>query len=116
MTSTFLTSISATCIFITRTVVPDVYDDDGNDTYTETPVPVGGCLFAPGGSTETLGNQDTVVTNPTLYVPTGVTVPQVIDAIQVPGVGEFEVDGSPSVWPANPTGWSIVIKLRAVSG
>lgn len=103
-----------TCTFITRTVTGQ--DADGNDTYTDTPVSVPGCLFAPGASSETLGNQDTVVDQPSLYVPTGSPVPNVIDAVVVPGFGQFEVDGSPNQWPANPTGYSIVLKLKQVTG
>lgn len=106
---------TVTCTFITRTKT-GTRDALGNDQYAPSDVAVAGCLFAPGGGAETLGNQDTVVDTPTLYAPTGAPVPAVIDAVVVPGVGQFEVDGSPSVWPANATGFSIVIKLRAVAG
>lgn len=111
---TFMGIPTMICTFITRTRTG--VDADGNDVYTPSSVAVAGCLFAPGGSVETLGNQDTVVTQPTLYVPTGTVIPSVIDAIAVPGNGTLEVDGVPQSWPANPTGYSIVIKLRAVLG
>lgn len=107
-----------TCTFITRTVTST--DADGNDVHTDTPLAVPGCVFAPGGSTETLGNQDTVVEQPTVYAPTGTRVDS-LSAVTVPGFGTFEVDGTPSAWPPHPfTGRqpanSVVVKLRAVTG
>lgn len=99
---------------------PTGVDADGNDEYTPTPLVVPGCVYAPGGSTETLGNQDTVVTQPTLYVPAG-TVLGVIDQAVIPGVGTFDVDGDPQDWPAHPvTGWqpsnSVVVRLKGTTG
>lgn len=107
-----------TCTFITRTLTGQ--DADGNDVYTDVPVPVPGCVFAPGGSTETLGNQDTVTDQPTVYAPTGTAV-DAVSAVTIPGFGTYEVDGSPNFWPANPmTGWqppnSVVVKLKQVTG
>lgn len=112
---TFMLQATVTCTFITRT--KSGVDADGNDAYTSSSASVGGCLFAPGGSTETLGNQDTVVTQPSLYVPTGTVLPSPIDAVVVPVAGQFEVDGTPQSWPSDAgTGYSIVIKLRQVTG
>lgn len=110
---TFMSQAQFTCTFITRTKTGT--DPDGNDVYTESGVPIEGCLFAPGASAETLGSQDTVVDQPTVYAPTGSPVPAVVDAVSVLGV-TYEVDGNPNQWPANPTGYSIVIKLKAATG
>lgn len=95
-------------------------DPLGNKTYTPTSRSVKGCVYAPGGSVETLGGQDTVVTQPTLYMPAG-TMPDPIDQVTVPGFGTFEVDGQPQIWPKNPfTGWQpsnpVVVRLLQVSG
>lgn len=110
---TTFASVTFTCTFISRTISGQ--DADGNDEYTTVSTSVPGCLFAPGPSAETLGNQDTVTDQPTLYAPTGTAV-NAIDAVIVPGFGMYEVDGSPNVWPGNPTGFGVVVKLRAVSG
>lgn len=95
-------------------------DADGNDVYTATNVKVPGCAFAPAGSVETLGNQDTVTSTPQLYLPSG-TVVAAIDQIIIPTQGTFEVDGEPADWGSHPmTGWTpsnnIVLKLRQVTG
>lgn len=113
-----------TCTFITRT--PSGTDPTGNTTYTNVSRSVPGCMYAPGSSSETmgdrltLGTQDTVVTKPTLYAPAG-TVVGSVDRVTVPGFGTFEVDGDPQVWPAHPrTGWlpsnPVVVHLRQVTG
>lgn len=99
---------------------PTGADADGNDTYTTTNRVVPGCVYAPGGSVEVLGNQDTVTTQPTVYAPTG-TVLGAIDQAIVPGYGTFEVDGLPQAWPRHPqTGWlppnSVVVRLKNVTG
>lgn len=79
------------------------------------------CTYAPGASTEAAdGQSDQVVTQPTIYAPLGVPV-TAVDQIVVPGVGTFEVDGTPEVWPANPFSnrtppRPVVIRLKAVAG
>lgn len=103
------------CQFITRTKTGT--DGLGNPVYVDgASVSVPGCLLAPGGSTETLGNQDTTDDQPTLYVPNGAPVPTAIDVVVHPTAGRFEVDGSPDVWPATAGGYSIVVRLRQVTG
>ncbi len=113
------TPFGITVTFITRGVaVPDVR---GNDTFphpVSTVVP--NCLYAPGGSTELVQGQDMVTSQPTVYAPTGTNVGSP-DSATIPGIGTFEVDGSPNAWPVHPmTGWqpahSVVVKLKAVSG
>lgn len=112
-------SFTLTATFHVHTVSGE--DAGGVDTYTVTDLPVDGCVFAPGGSVETLGGRDTVVDQPSLYCPAAAASVQAIDTVSVPGFGDFEVDGRPSVYPPNPfTGWvpdqSVVIRLRAVAG
>lgn len=92
-----------------------------NVTYSTTDVSVDGCVFAPGGSTEILGNRDTVLDQPTLYCPAVAAAQTAVDSVTVPGFGDFEVDGRPDAYPVNPwSGWlpdqSVVVKLRAVTG
>jgi hypothetical protein len=99
---------------------PTGKDGYGNDTYTPTPTVVPGCVFAPGGSTESVQGQDRVIDQPTVYAPTG-TPATAYDQATVPGYGTCDVDGKPGAWPPNPfTGWqppnSVVIKLKAVTG
>jgi hypothetical protein len=99
---------------------PTGQDQYGNDTYTPVETTVPGCLFAPGGSTETVNGQDVVVTQPTVYAPTGTPVTAYDKAI-VTGYGTFDVDGKPQAWPPSPfSGWqprnSVVIRLREVQG
>lgn len=108
-----------TCTFVTR-VDSGTKDAHGNPIYTDTPTPVASCGFAPGDTTELLGDQDTVTADATLYAPTGTAV-AAVDAVTVPGYGTFEVLGQAAVWPAHPrTGWqpsnSVVIRLRRVTG
>lgn len=103
-----------TVTLVSRTVTG--VDTDGNDTYTTVETPVQAQAFDPGGSIEVLGDQDTVTTTPTLYLPPSVAVGSV-DAVIVNGV-TYEVDGSPSTYTNPFTGWTpgTVVKLRAVVG
>jgi hypothetical protein len=95
----------------------DSYNDD---VYGTTSTTVAGCLYAPGGSVDLVQGQEQVITQPTLYMPTGTDV-TAVDQITVPGFGTFEVDGPPQVWPPHPrTGWqptnSVVVRLKQVTG
>lgn len=95
---------------------PTGIDADGNDVYTPTSATVTAQFFNPGTSSEILGNQDTVISQPELGLPPG-TVVGPIDAVTVGGV-TYEVDGSPNS-PTNPfTGWApgVVVKLKQVTG
>ncbi len=91
-------------------------DQYGNDVYTDADSVVTGCVFAPAGSTETLQGQNTVVDQPTLYVPTSVDV-EAVDAITVRGV-RYEVDGTPVRFTSPWTGWTppTVVRLKGVTG
>lgn len=102
--------------WVARTLT-GIKDSYGNDVYTDTPVSTQG-VFAPGGSTETTQGGDTVVTQPTVYLPDMAVTP--VDRIVVNGE-TFEVDGQPRNWPANAfTGWRpdypLEVPLRRVTG
>lgn len=93
-------------------------DSFGNDVYAVVQSTVDG-VYAPGSSSEQVQGQDVVVTQPTVYLPTGTDVDSV-DALTIGGL-IYEVDGQPSIWPAHPfTGWqpefSVEVRLRRVTG
>jgi hypothetical protein len=93
-------------------------DSFGNDTYIVTTETVDG-IYAPGASAEQVQGQETVTTQPTVYLRTGTDV-SAVDAVTIFGQ-TYEVDGEPSAWPPNPfTGWqpefSVVVPLRRVTG
>lgn len=90
-------------------------DADGNTTWTETSVTVTGA-FAPGGSSELIQGQDTVITQPTVYLPSGTAV-QPTDRVTVAGL-TYEVDGSPNEWinPFTGSDFGVEVKLQRVTG
>lgn len=96
-------------------------DADGNDTYLDRDSTVGGCAFAPGGSTELTQGQDLITTQPTVYVPreslpTGVSV-AAIDAVTARGV-RYQVDGEPQDFRSPFTLFTppLVIRLKNATG
>lgn len=107
---------NATVTVITRTVTGQ--DDYGDDIYGETTTAVDG-VFAPGGSSELVQGQDTVVYKPTVYLPAGTAVSPV-DAVEINGQ-RYTVDGQPNDWSGlSPSGWvpdfPIVVQLERVTG
>lgn len=113
MTVTYTSAITV----VARTVTGQ--NSDGGDIYTDTTTVVDG-VFAPGGSTETTQAGDTVVTQPTVYLPA--PAPAAIDQVIVGGV-TYEVQGDPADWSIQPnpfTGWvpdlPVVVPLRRVTG
>lgn len=108
---------NVTVTLITRTVTGR--DQYGNDQYGETSTTVGG-VFAPGGSSELVQGQDTVISKPTVYLPAGTGV-SAVDAIVVGGL-RYTVDGQPADWTAGSpfTGWvpqfPVVVQLQRVTG
>lgn len=95
-------------------------DDRGNATFTPTTRQVWDCTFNPGSSAEVLNGGDQVTTQPTVFAPTGTSV-AAVDQLDVPGIGVFDVDGTPEVWGPNPFSGriarrSVVIKLKQVTG
>jgi urease alpha subunit len=92
-------------------------DADGNDVFGSTPLTIEGCDFSPGTSTEILGSQDTVISQPTVWFPVGAAIPQAIDKVIVQGV-TYDIDGGPNVTTNPWTGWTPgpFVKLKAVTG
>lgn len=86
----------------------------GNDVFSTSSTDVLGA-FTPGGSSEQVQGQDTVITQPTVYLPAGTDV-SAVDAIDVEG-DRYEVDGSPNDWQNPFTGWrpGVEVKLRRVT-
>jgi hypothetical protein len=94
-------------------------DGYGNDIVAETQQTARG-VYAPGSSAEVAAaGSDVVTTQPTVYLPEGVTV-HASDVVMVGG-RRFQVDGDPRVWPQHPfTGWRpalpVEVALRAATG
>lgn len=90
-------------------------DSYGNDVYGETTTTVVGA-FAPGGSSELIQGQDTVITQPTVYLPAGTDVTSV-DEVEVNGL-RYLVDGEPNAWVSPFTGWApgVEVRLERVTG
>lgn len=100
----------------------------GQPTYSETLTGTVGA-FAPGGSAETLNSSDTVVDQPTVYLPVDTDV-TAVDAViiepalddngdPVAGTGvRYDVDGDPKVWVSPFTRWApgVEVRLRRVTG
>ncbi len=99
---------------ITRTVTGR--DSMGNRTYTPVETTVTGA-FAPAGSTELVQGQDTIISNPTIYLTDGTPAPAPTARIVVRGV-TFEVDGEPLVFHNPFTGSEpgAVVRLVRVDG
>lgn len=90
-------------------------DTYGNDVLTDvTSTTVG--AFAPTGSTELIQGQDTVITQPSVYLPAGTDV-TALDRVTIRGV-TYDVDGTPQDWRHPVTGWQpgIVVRLQNVTG
>lgn len=89
-------------------------DAFGNDTFSTTSQTVVGA-YSPGGSSEQVQGQDVVVTQPTVYLPTGTDL-RAVDAIDIGGE-RFEVDGTPGEWQNPFTGWrpGLEVRLRRVA-
>jgi hypothetical protein len=87
----------------------------GNDTFTTSAGTARG-VFAPGASVEQIQGQDTVTSQPIVYLEATADV-RAIDAVVIAGI-TYEVDGVPNVWTSPWTGWSpgIEVRLRTVSG
>lgn len=104
-----------TVTLITRTISGQ--NAQGNDVFTTTSTSIPNCAFDPGTSIEILNGRDTVITQPTVYLPSEAQSVFPIDAVTVNGT-TYEVDASPN-YNVNPfTGWQpgIVVKLKQVTG
>lgn len=89
-------------------------DDYGNPTWTTSEVVVPGCLVAWTGSSEDHDNADRLVDSATVYDMGGTwPVGGTVNGVVLDGQ-EWEIDGSPAVWPGSIGG--VVVQLRRVSG
>jgi hypothetical protein len=75
-------------------------DDDGNDTRVASETSISGVAFAPAGSTELVQGQDTVITQDTVYLPTGASLPLATDKVRARG-RLYNIEGDPQVF-VNP--------------
>jgi hypothetical protein len=98
---------------VTRTKGPP--DALGNDTWTAITTTARGA-FAPAGSVEQVQGQDTVTTQPKVYLPPDTKL-TAVDAVTVDGV-TYEVDGVPELWVNPFTGhrFGIEVRLKDVTG
>lgn len=101
------------------TVTLDPYSGEPDDLDWTTPdaLVISDCGFDPGGSLEpTEVGRTSVITQPTVYAPTGADV-TAQDRLVCRGV-TYDVDGQPAAWRSPFTGWlpGTVIKLREVAG
>jgi hypothetical protein len=93
-------------------------DSDGNDVYDPATVTVTGA-FAPEGSTELIQGQDTVISNPTIYLSPDSPIPAATDKVRRELTGEtFDIDGQPAVFVNPFTGDQpgAVLRLERVTG
>lgn len=109
-----------TVILHHRTLAAD-RDADGNDVFIPGDTSVEGCAFAPAGSTEVVQGQDTVTTQPTVYIPrdeipAGVSI-TAVDAVTARG-DRYEVDGAPEDFRSPFVSFvpPLVIRLKNVTG
>lgn len=103
-----------TATLVTRTVTGR--DSDGNDVYDNVETALPGCVFDPGGSTESVQGQDMVITRPRLFLPKGTTV-TAVDKILVAGQ-PYTVTGAPKYYtnPFTGTTPGPVLELERVTG
>jgi len=106
-----------TVTLISRTVTGQ--DADGNDIYTDVETLVPGSVFAPFGGTELIQGQDTVISNPTIYLGDPSVTPSATDKVRRANGEVYDIDGQPQVYPPNPfTGERVgaVLRLERVTG
>lgn len=92
-------------------VRPPGKDRFGDPSGQSTPdLPIHGCMFAPGSSTEVQQSTNQVSTTGVVYAPVGSDVVPT-DQLRIRGA-LYEVDGKPQQWP--PVG--VVINVRLYTG
>lgn len=94
-------------VLVRRAVIGE--DELGDDLYGETRSTVRG-LFAPGGTSELVQGQNTVITQPTAYLFPPVPDLSAVDAVEVDN-DRYEIDGDPGVWDPG-----VVLRLQRVTG
>lgn len=91
-------------------------DADNNDALGSQDTTIDGAVFVPEGSIETVGDRDTILDQPQVFLPSGTAVDG-IDAITIRG-RRYEVDGTPQSYQYPFANWSVpvVVKLRGGTG
>jgi hypothetical protein len=91
-------------------------DEFGNDVRNVTSSEVGGCAFAPGGTTENIQGTDQVAADAELYMPSG-TVVTPEDQVRYQGV-TYQVMGAPASWtsPFTALRGPVMVRLKVVTG
>ncbi len=91
----------------------DGYHDD---VYQDVDYTVTALAFAPGASVEVTQGRDTITTQPTVYLPAGVTVDGT-SAVTARGT-RYDIDGEPRVWvsPFSGRAPGIEVRLQNVTG
>lgn len=91
----------------------DGRDVMGNATFSEQRVDVPGCLIAWTGTEENSDAADRVSDSATVYDVSRAWPPGTVHRVEIDGQ-QWEVEGSPQVWPGSIGG--TVIQLRKVRG
>lgn len=87
---------------------PDGY---GNDTYTDVPEQVQGCVVQPAGSSEQIQLTDQVSTDVTVFMPYGTQI-SALDALVINGT-RYEIQGIPQQWRSPFSGHTSPLQIRA---
>lgn len=86
-------------------------DELGNDTYSDVPYQVAGCVVQPAGSNEQTQFTEQVSTDVTVFMPYGTDV-RVLDALLINGT-KYEIQGIPQQWRSPFSGHTSPLQLRA---
>lgn len=86
-------------------------DELGNDTYTDTPVQVSGCVVQPAGSSENDQFTEQISTDVTVFMPYGTNVGP-LDALVINGT-KYEIHGIPQQWRSPFSGHTSPLQIRA---
>lgn len=86
-------------------------DEFGNDTYTDEPVQVSGCVVQPASSSEQTQWTEQVSTDITVFMPYGTVVSE-LDALVINGT-QYEIEGIPQQWLSPFSGSTAPIQIRA---
>jgi hypothetical protein len=86
-------------------------DEYGNDTYSDVPMQVSGCVVQPAGSNEITQFTDQVSTDITVFMPYGTEV-SALDGLVINGV-KYEIAGIPQQWRSPFSGHTSPLQIRA---
>ena len=98
-------------ITVLHRVLAAAKDERGNDTYTDNPMQVPGCVVQPAGSSENVQFTDQVSTDVTVFIPYGTNVGP-LDALVINGT-KYEIQGIPQQWRSPFSGHTSPLQIRA---